>query len=43
MVAHLTTIEATTNHVEQSLELSYDSDTDSFQHLDDTYSPIDDP
>jgi hypothetical protein len=26
-----------------TVELSYDSDTDSFQHLDDTYSPIDDP
>jgi hypothetical protein len=42
MVAHLTT-KSTTNHVEQSLELSYDSDTNSFHHLDDEYTPIDDP
>ena len=43
MVAHLTTIKPTTNHAEQSLKLSYDSDTDSFQHLDDNDSPIDNP
>jgi hypothetical protein len=43
MVAHLTTIKPTTNHAEQPLELSYDSNTDSFQHLDDNHSPIDDP
>jgi hypothetical protein len=43
MVAHLTTITPTTNHAEQSMELSNDSDTYSFQHLDDDYTPIDDP
>jgi hypothetical protein len=42
MVAHLTTIKSATNHAEQSVELSYDSDTDSFHHLDDEYTPIDD-
>jgi hypothetical protein len=43
MVAHLTTIKPTTNHAKQSMELSYDSNTDSFHHLDDEYTPIDDP
>jgi hypothetical protein len=43
MVAHLTTIQPTTNHAEQSVELSYDSDTNSFHHLDDDYTPINDP
>jgi hypothetical protein len=43
MVAHLTTIKPATNHAEQSVELSYDSDTNSFHHLDDEYTPIDDP
>jgi hypothetical protein len=43
MVVHLTTIKSTTNHAEQSMELSYDSDTDSFHHLDDKYTPINDP
>jgi hypothetical protein len=41
MVAHLTTIKPTTNHAKQSMELSYNSDTDSFHHLDDEYTPID--
>jgi hypothetical protein len=43
MVAHLTTIKPTTNHAEQPMELSDDSDTYSLQHLDDNYTPIDDP
>jgi hypothetical protein len=42
MVVHLTTIKPTTNHAKQSMELSNDSDTYSFQHLDDNYTPIDD-
>jgi hypothetical protein len=40
MVAHLTTIKPTTNHAEQSMELSNDSDTYSLQYLDDDYTPI---
>jgi hypothetical protein len=40
MVVHLTTINPTANHAEQSMELSDDSDTYSLQHLDDDYTPI---
>jgi hypothetical protein len=43
MVVHLTTIKPTTNHAEQSMELSDNSDTYSLQHLDNDYTPIDNP
>jgi hypothetical protein len=42
MVACLTTI-IESNHAKQSMGLSYDSDTDSFQHLNDNNTPSGDP
>jgi hypothetical protein len=41
MVVNLTTIKANANHAKQSMELSHDSNTDSFQHLDDNNTPND--